>query len=87
VLSRLPFLKFLAVAQVARLAGRHYGHLNAKERRRLNALLLKGVKTTPSERRELRDLVEKIDLRGLAGGTASRLSPIPLPKRLTGARY
>jgi hypothetical protein len=87
VLSRLPFFKFLAIAQVARLAGRHYKHLDAKERRRLNTLLRKGMNTTANERKELRELVGKIDLRGLAGGVASRVSPVPLPKRLTGARY
>jgi hypothetical protein len=87
VLSRIPFFKFLAIAQVARLAGRHYQHLDAKERRRLNALVRKGMNTTPAERKELRALVDKIDLRGLAGGAASRISPVPLPKRLTGARY
>ena len=87
MLSRLPFFKFLAILQVARLAGRHYKHLDATERRRLNALVRKGMSTTPDERRELRALVDKIDLRGLAGGTASRLSPIPLPKRFTGSRY
>lgn len=87
MLSRLPFFKFLAIAQVARLAGRHYKHLDAKERRRLNTLVRKGMGTTPAERKELRKLVDKIDLRGLAGGTVSRISPVPLPKRLTGARY
>jgi hypothetical protein len=87
VLSRLPFFKFLAVAQIARLAGRHYRHLDAAERRRMVALLRKGMAATPAERSELRALVDKIDLRGLAGGAASRLSPVPLPKRLTGARY
>ena len=87
VLSRIPFVKFLAIAQIARLAGRHYKHLDAAERRRLGELLRKGMGTSPAERRELRALVDKIDLRGLAGGTASRLSPVPLPKRLTGARY
>ena len=87
MLSRLPFFKFLALAQVARLAGRHYGHLDATERRRMATLLRKGMGATPKERQELRDLVGKLDLRGLAGGTVSRLSPIPLPKRLTGSRY
>jgi hypothetical protein len=45
------------------------------------------MNTTANERKELRELVGKIDLRGLAGGVASRVSPVPLPKRLTGARY
>ena len=87
MLSRLPFFKFLAIAQVALLAGRHYRHLDAAERRRLATLVRKGFAATPAERRELRALVDKIDLRGLAGGAASRLSPLPLPKRFTGARY
>jgi hypothetical protein len=38
-------------------------------------------------REELRDLVEKLDLRAFAGGAASRLSPVPLPKRVSGSRY
>lgn len=87
MLSRLPFFKILSIAQVARLAGRHYRHLDAAERRRLASLARKGMGTTPAERAELRALVGKLDLRGLAGGAVSRLSPIPLPKRLTGARY
>lgn len=87
MLTRLPFFKILAIGQIARLAKRHYEHLDAKERRRFGALLRKAHRTSPAERDELRTLVGKIDLRGLAGGTASRLSPIPLPKRLTGARY
>ena len=87
MLSRLPFFKFLAVVQVARLAGRHYKHLDATERRRLNALVRKGTGATSEERRELRALVDKIDLRGLAGGAVSRMSPVPLPKRFTRARY
>ena len=87
MLSRLPFFKFLALIKVARLAGRHYQHLDATERRRLTALLRKGMGTTPEERKELRALVDKIDLRGLAGGSVSRLSPVPLPKRFTRSRY
>ena len=87
MLSRIPFFKFLAIAQIALLAGRHYRHLEPAERRRMAALVRKGFAATPTERRELRSLVDKLDLRGLAGGAVSRLSPLPLPKRLTGARY
>lgn len=87
MLSRLPFFKVLAVAQVALLARRHLRHLDAAERRRLAALARRGTGATPAERAELRALVGKLDLRGLAGGAAARLSPIPLPKRFTRARY
>lgn len=87
MLKHLPFFKFLAVAQVALLANRHYRHLEKPERRRMAELVRKGLRTTPAERRELRALVDKIDLRSLAGGAASRLSPMPLPRRFTGSRY
>lgn len=87
MLSRLPFFKFLAIAQIALLAGKHVRHLDAKERRRMASLVRKGMGASPAERKELRGLVDKLDLRALAGGAASRLSPIPLPKRLTGSRY
>jgi hypothetical protein len=87
VLRNLPFFKLLAVAQVALLARRHLRHLDAVERRRLLEVVRKGRAANPDEREELRDLVERLDLRGLAGGAASRLSPLPLPKRLTGSRY
>lgn len=87
VLSRLPFFKVLAIAQVALLARRHYRHLDGAERRRLAELARRGHRLAGHERAELRELVGKLDLRGLAGGAASRLSPLPLPKRLTGSRY
>jgi len=87
MLHRLPFFKFLSVAQVALLANRHYRHLEPHERRRMAELVRKGMRTTPAERAELRTLVDKIDVRALLGGAASRISPLPLPKRLTGARY
>lgn len=87
MLSRLPFFKFLSIGQIALLVNRHYRHLEPHERRRMAELVRKGMRTSPAERAELRALVDKIDLRALAGGAASRLSPLPLPKRLTGARY
>lgn len=87
MLTRLPFFKVLAVTQVALLARRHLRHLDAAERRRLATLARRGTGATAAERAELRALVGKLDLRGLAGGAAARLSPIPLPKRFTRARY
>lgn len=83
----LPWLKWLALAEIAVLAGRHVRHLDPVERRRLLALMKRGAAATPEERRELRALVSKIDLRGLAGGAAAKLSPVPLPRRFTRARY
>ena len=83
----VPWLRFLAVAEVAVLAGRHIRHLDPAERRRMVELVRRGRDASPAEREELRALVAKIDLRGLAGGAAATFSPIPLPRRLTKARY
>ena len=85
--SRLPIFKLLAVAEIALLAKRHVGHLTRDERRRLGALVRRGRSLTPGEKTELRGLVAKLDARAFAGGAADRLSPIPLPRRMTGARY
>jgi hypothetical protein len=75
---QLPFLKLLAVAQVALLAGRHLQHLDADERRRLATLLRRGRSTTAKERRELRELVGKLDLKAFLHAAADELSPVPL---------
>jgi hypothetical protein len=83
----LPWMRFLAVAEVAVLAGRHVRQLDPQERRRMVELIRTGRNATPAQRAELRALVDKIDLRGLAGGAAATLSPVPLPRRLTRARY
>jgi len=83
----LPWLRFLSVAEVAVLAGRHVRHLDPAERRRMVELIRTGRRATHDERAELRALVDKIDLRGLVGGAAATLSPVPLPRRLTRARY
>ena len=86
-LRRLPFFRFLALAQVARMAGRHYQHLDATERRRFVELVRRGKGATDAEKAELRELTAKLDLRGLAGGAVGRLSPVPLPRRFTRSRY
>jgi len=85
--KHLPWLKWLALAEIAVLAGRHVRHLQPAERRRLLALMKRGHRATSAEREELRTLVSKIDLRGLAGGAAAKLSPVPLPRRFTRSRY
>jgi hypothetical protein len=80
-------LNLLAIAEVASVARRHLRHLDADERRRLMHLVRRGPGLSAAERDELRGLVAKLDMRGLAGSAVQRISPVPLPKRLTGARY
>jgi hypothetical protein len=82
VFKKLPFLKILAIAQVALMVRRHLRGLNKTERRRLMELGRKGTKLTPAERVELRALVNKMDPKSLALGAADTLSPVPLPRWL-----
>lgn len=86
-LKRLPVLRLLAVAELALVAREHLRQLSPAERRRLARLVRKGPNLSDRERRELRRLVDKLDLRALAGSAVDRLSPVPLPRRLTRARY
>lgn len=86
-LKHLPVFKLLAIGELALVARRHLQHLDADQRRRLAQLVRRGRGMSPSEREELRALIAKLDARAFAGSAASRLSPLPLPKRLTRARY
>jgi hypothetical protein len=84
---RIPIIRLLFIAELALVAGRHVQHLTPDERRRLAALVRKRRELTPSERDELRDLVGKLDPRAFAGSVVDRVSPLPLPRRLTRKRY
>jgi hypothetical protein len=86
-LKRLPILKLLALAEIAILAHAHITRLTPDERRRLLQLVRtsrgrQGDLTT-AERRELAELVNKMEPRMFAGAAVDHLSPVPLPKRFT----
>lgn len=86
MLKRLPLLKLLAVAQILLMARRHVARLDAADRRRMRELLARGVhdhRLGADERRELADLIRKAEPRAFVGGAVDRLSPVPLPKRVT----
>jgi hypothetical protein len=80
---RLPFLKVLAVVQLALLARRHMRALSPVERRRMAELARKGRSLSPAEKAELRDLATRLEPRAFAGAVADAFSPFPLPKRVT----
>ena len=86
-LKRLPVVNLLAIGELALVARRHLQLLDTDERRRLARLVRRGPRLSAGERDELRDLVAKLDMRALAGSAVQRISPVPLPKRLTRARY
>ncbi len=86
-LKRLPVVRLLLIAELAVIARRHMLALTPRQRRRLLELMRRGKGMTPRQRDELRDLVAKLEPRAFAGSAADRLSPLPLPRRLTKAKY
>jgi hypothetical protein len=86
-LRRVPVLKLLAVAELAQVARLHLQHLDPAQRRRLAELARRGRRLSPAERDELRALVKALEARAFAGSAVKRLSPVPLPRWLTRARY
>jgi hypothetical protein len=89
-LRRLPMFKLLAIGEIALLARDHVSLLEPYERRRLLELVRKGHgrsrNLTGDEREELARLVAKAEPRRFAGVAANKLSPVPLPRRLTHGR-
>ena len=87
LLKRLPIFRLLAIAEIALLARDHLGRLEPAERRRLVELVRTGRgrarNLQPAEREELAQLVAKVEPRRFAGVAADKISPVPLPKRLT----
>jgi Ser/Thr protein kinase RdoA (MazF antagonist) len=84
--STLPIGRLLVVGELAVLAGRHLARLDRRERSRLLALLRR-ARGRPSslsadERRELGELVARIEPRAFAGHAVRRLSPVPVPRRV-----
>jgi hypothetical protein len=86
-LKRLPIFKLLALGEIAILAREHLVQLKPAERRRLVHLVQtsRGRKgnLSDAERRELAGLLGKLEPRVFAGTAADKLSPVPLPKRVT----
>jgi hypothetical protein len=89
-LRKLPVLKLLALAEVLLLARQHVVRLEPYERRRLVELVRIGRgrprNLTPEQREELATLVEKAAPREFLGEAVSRLSPVPLPRRIVQGR-
>ena len=87
IVRRLPILRLVAIAKLALVAKKHLEQLTPAERKRLAQLAARPHRLTPKERKDLRRLVGKLDARAFAGSAADSFSPVPLPRRLTKARY
>jgi hypothetical protein len=86
-LRRVPLVQLLTVAELTLVTRDHMMRLSPGERRRLVTLVRVGhgrrARLTDSERLELEDIVAKLAPRQLVGEAVSKLSPVPLPRRLT----
>lgn len=82
----MPIFRLVGVAQVALLARTHLQKLTPAERRRLAELARRGRSLSTAEREELRALTAKLDARAFAGAAVGKVSPVPLPRRMTGRR-
>ncbi|HEX5194109.1 MAG TPA: hypothetical protein VFW09_15005 [Solirubrobacteraceae bacterium] len=86
-LRRVPVVQLLTAAELALVTRDHVMRLTPGERRRLVTLVRIGhgrrSRLTSSERLELEDIVDKLAPRQLVGEAVSKLSPVPLPRRLT----
>lgn len=81
--TRLPIFRLLAVAQIALLAREHLRQLSPEDRLRLRQLVRRGRSLDGEERRELRALAARLEARAFVMASADKLSPVPLPRRLT----
>ena len=75
VFKRIPFLKLLAIAQLAMLAHQHYKRLDAAERKRLVELMRHPRSMSAPERSELKGLVAKMEPGAFAGSAARHANP------------
>jgi hypothetical protein len=87
LLRRIPVVRLILLAEMLTVARRHFEQLTPRQRRRLLELIRKGPGMTDKQKQELRRLVHKMEPRAFAGSAAERLSPLPLPRRLTKAKY
>lgn len=74
--KKLPFLRVVALGQLALLAHRHFSALTPKERRRLVELARKPHKLSARERTELRALAAKLEPGSFARNAARTVSPL-----------
>jgi hypothetical protein len=80
VVRRIPVARLIILAEVAMLAGQHFGRLTPAERRRVLELVRRGrgrpSRLTQRERAELARLVAKAEPKLFAKAVAKKFSPI-----------
>lgn len=84
-IRRVPVMYLLLAGELALIARNHLELLEPRERRRL-VVLMRDARGRPSklserERRELQDLIAKVEPKLFAQEAAVKLSPVRVPKR------
>jgi hypothetical protein len=89
-LRRVPAVMLISAAQLTLIAREHLLLLTPAERRRLVTLVRIGrgrrSRLSGAQRRELDDLLAKLEGRRLMGDAITRVSPVRLPRRLVYGR-
>jgi hypothetical protein len=75
VFKRIPFIKLMALAQIAMLARRHFQRLDANERKRFVDMVSHPRGLTPADKHEFRSLIAKMEPGAFAGSAARHASP------------
>jgi hypothetical protein len=90
VAKKIPIARMLVLAELAVLVREHMAKLEPHERRRLLELIRQGRGRPSSlsarERRELSDLVAKIEPRAFVNLAAQKVTGIPVPGAKRGRR-
>ena len=73
--KRIPFLKILALAQIAKLANDHFRRLEPAERKQFFQLVRRPRDLTAADKAELKRLLGKMEPGAFAGGAARHASP------------
>jgi hypothetical protein len=82
LLRGLTMFRLLAIAKMVLLARRHYRKLESHDRRRLTALVRRGMAMNAAERDEMLRILAKLEPRAFAIAATSAFAPGKMPRWL-----
>jgi hypothetical protein len=82
LLRGLTLFRLLAIAKMVLIARRHYRKLETRDRRRLAALVRRGMAINAAEREELLQILAKLEPRAFALAVTGAFAPGKMPRWL-----